>query len=371
MENNLNLEPQNNINTSENVGKRIEPVDRFEISDSAFACVMFIVLSFAFSLFLQISGITCSATSFVYYLLNALGESVFALAAVLVAVKRKANIKIATGLDKKINWNIVGWCFLLALVSLLGFSNITNVFIEILSKFGYRSVSGDIIINTFWQYLGWIFASCFAAAFCEEILFRGVIESGFRKWGIKVAVGCSALIFMIMHGSATQTIHQLIVGIIVGYIFYKTNNLLLGFLVHFFNNFIPITEVFLLSIASTETASETVSTTSIGWGTIIVDLIVAVVVAMAGLYFVKEIIKRILKENEKLNGKFEENQTNDNLSAIKIDGNEEQVEITIGETATAEKNKKPELSKSTALMFAISGVILVFEWIVGTIAGFL
>jgi hypothetical protein len=46
-------------------------------------------------------------------------------------------------------------------------------------------------------------------------LFRGVILSGFRKYGFKVTVFFSALIFMIMHGNAEQTIHQFIVGIIL------------------------------------------------------------------------------------------------------------------------------------------------------------
>lgn len=364
MENNIDVNFEQQLN--ENAGKKLKTVEEFEISDSAFACVMFIVMTYLFSLVLSLSGIRFTNTSFIYYMLNALVEGMFALSAVIVAKRRKANIVKCAGMDKKINGSLVGWCFLLAIISMIGFGNVTNVFIEILEIFGYSTGGDNIVISNFWQYLGWVFASCAVAAFCEELLFRGVIESGFRKWGIKVAVGCSALIFMIMHGSATQTVHQFIVGVIVGYIFYKTNNLWLGFLVHFFNNFIPITLQFLASFAQT-TTGEVAETINIGWGTILIDIIVAIIVAMAGIYFIKMIIAKIFAENEKLNGKLEQN-SNENLSSIKVDGSEEHVEITIsGENA---KPEKPNISGATILMFSLSGVYLVFEWILGTLRGF-
>lgn len=368
MENNVNVNfgQQININLNDNAGKKLKTVDEFNITDSAFACVMFIVLTFAFSFLVGLMGIQYTSTSFIYYMLNALIEGMFALSAVIVAKRRSANIVKCTGMDKKVNGSLVGWCLLLALVSMIGFSNLTNVFMEIMGMFGYNPKGGDIVITNFWHYLGWVVASCVVAAFCEELLFRGVIESGFRKWGIKVAVGCSALIFMIMHGSATQTIHQFIVGVIVGYVFYKTNNLWLGVLVHFFNNFIPITLEFLASFAETS-ATETAEVVSIGWGTIVIDFIIAIIVAMAGIYFVKMIINKILAENEKLNGKADKN-ANENLTSIKIDGSEEHVEVTIsGENTTPEK---PTMSGATKAMFICSGVYLVFEWIIGTLGGF-
>lgn len=377
MENNVNVNmgQQENINLGEQKGDLIKPVNEFDISDSALACVMFIVLSLLFSFLLSFSGLTVVISSPLYFLLHALSEGLFALASVIVAKNRKKNIIKCACMNKKINGSIVGWCFLLAIVSLLGFGNLTNVFIEILEKFGYDSSGGSIVINNFWQYLGWVFSSCFVAAFCEELLFRGVIESGFRKWGIKVAVGFSALIFMIMHGSATQTIHQFIVGVLIGYIFYKTNNFWIGFLVHFFNNFIPITEVYLISVLySTETAVETTEVvTVVGWGTILVDFIVALLFAVVGYYIIVSIIKQIKKENSKLNADIEQSKnTEENLTSIKVDGNEQSVEITIdGKTSSEAKPEKPVLSSGTIAMFVISGIYLVLEWILGTLAGFM
>lgn len=376
MENNVNVNmgQQININMGETKGELLKSKNEFDISDSAYACVIFIIFSILFSFLLSFSGLTWKTSSLLYFVLHILSEGMFALASIFVAKTRNKNIVKATGMDKKVNGSIIGWCFLLAVVSLIGFGNITNVFIEFLEYFGYDSTSGNIVMNNFWQYLGWVISSCFVAGFCEELLFRGVVESGFKKWGIKVAVGCSALIFMIMHGSATQTVHQLIVGIILGYIFYKTNNLWIGFFVHFFNNFIPVTEVYLLTVLSnsgslTETAEATTEVATTGLGTILVDFIVALMFAGIGLYIVVAIIKQIKKENEKLNG-LEEKTNNDNVTSIKVDGAEQSVEITI-DGQNSSDNEKPVISKGTIIMFVLSGLYLVLEWILGTIAGFM
>lgn len=367
------------MENNENVnGELLKTKPEFDISDSAFACVMFVVLTILFSFVLAFTGIKVKMGSFAYFVLHAVVEGLFALAAIIVAKLRKKDIVYAASMNKKVNKSIVGWSFLLAFVALLTFGNLTNVFIEFLEYFGFSTEGGNIVINNFWQYLGMVFSSCAVAGFCEELLFRGVIESGFKKWGMKVAVGFSALIFMIMHGSALQTVHQLIIGILIGYVFYKTDNLWIGVIIHFFNNFIPITEVYLLSVltksSATEVATET-ATSSVGLGTIFVDFIFAVVIAWAGYYFVTLILRKIFSEHEKLNGKEDETQV---VSSITVDGEMQEVEITIdGETPVQETQEqvlleeKPKISAGTIAMFSIAGLYLVIEWIVNTVSRFM
>lgn len=366
---------ENNENAN---GELLKTKSEFDISDSAFACMMFVVLTILFSFVLAFTGIRVRMGSLAYFVLHAAVEGLFALAAIIVAKSRKKDIVSASSMDKKVNKSIVGWSFLLAFVSLLVFGNLTNVFIEFLEYFGFSTEGGNIVISNFWQYLGMVFSSCAVAGFCEELLFRGVIESGFKKWGMKVAVGFSALIFMIMHGSALQTVHQLIIGILIGYVFYKTNNFWIGVIIHFFNNFIPITEAYLLSIFTKASTTETVAETvvePIGLGTIFVDLIFAVVIAWGGYYFVTFILRKIFAENEKLNGKDGETQV---VSSITVDGEAQEVEITIdGETPVKETSEevlpeeKPKISGGTIAMFSISGLYLVIEWIVNTVSRFM
>ena len=360
-------------------GSLLKTKSEFDISESALACIVFIVFNILTLIILTIFGVNLKLLSdFAYYTVHAVVEALFALAALVVAKAKKKNLIEAAGMKMKVNGAIVGWSFLLALVSLFGFANLTNVFLAILEKFG---LSDDNLyfrtIDTFWRYLGAIISSCLFAGFAEELLFRGVIESGFKKWGMKVAVGFSALIFMIMHGSVMQTVHQLIIGIIIGYVFYKTNNLWIGIIIHCFNNFIPITETFLLSVVSdpstvAEVPAEAV--TPAGVGSILIDLIIALVVAWAGYYFVSLILKKIFAENEKLNGKKGENET---VASITVDGQEQEIEMSIdgvpAENVKEEKIKeeRPKISGVTIAMFSIAGFYLILEWILGTISLFM
>lgn len=344
----------------------------FSIFDSALACVLFIAISNIFVYFARISGLVGSSSGFISFLLQVIVESVFAVAAFIVAKSRKINLVAGAGMNKKVNGRLVGWCFLASLVSLFGFGSLTNVFLEFLEYLGYSSILGSIEINSFWEYLGYVISSCAIAAFCEELLFRGVIESGFKKWGIKVAVGFSALIFMLMHGNAEQTVHQFIVGVIVGFVFYKTNNLWLGVLIHAFNNFIPITEAYILSLASTAKTVTTTATATIGLGTIIIDLVVALALASIGYYFISLIIKQIVKENDKIN-KVE---TKDNITSIIVDGDEQNVKMSIdgGDNYVSSEKTKPDdkkISGGAIVMFVISGLYLIGEWLLYTIYGFI
>lgn len=366
---------ENNENAN---GQLLKTKSEFDISDSALGCIMFIALTILFSVVMTVTGIKVRMGTFSYFVLHAVVEGIFAFAAFIVAKTKRKNIVTAAGMDKKVSKPMIGWCLLLAFTSLLGFGNLTNVFIELLEYFGFSTEGGNIVINNFWQYLGMVFSSCAVAGFCEELLFRGVIESGFKKWGMKVAVGFSALIFMIMHGSALQTVHQLIIGILVGYVYYKTNNLWIGVAIHFFNNFIPVTEAFLLTILTKGSESEVLAETAtqtVGLGTIFVDFIIALVIAWAGYYFVTLILKKIFDENEKINGKKSENEV---VSEIKVDGESQEVEMTIdGETVVESdsqevvKEEKPNISGGTIAMFSIAGFYLIMEWIVNTVSRFM
>ncbi len=361
-------------NNNQANGKLLKTNAEFDISDSAFACVMFILLNIAFSFFLVLTGIKVKMSSFAYFVLHAAVEGLFGVAVLLVAKIKRKKLVEATGMNNKVNGAIVGWCLLVAFLSLLGFGNLTNVFIEFLEYFGFSSAGASLEINNFWQYLGSIITSCIMAGFCEELLFRGVIQSGFKKWGIKVAVGFSALIFMLMHGSALQTVHQFVIGVVIGYIFYKTNNFWIGTLIHFFNNLIPITQVYLLSLnpdTASEVAAEVATTETVSLGSIFMDLIMAIIVAWAGYYFISMIFKKIIKINDKLNGKDASKET---LTSIKVDGDEQKIEMSIEEVPVIEcevkQEEKPKISAGTIVMFTISGLYLVLEWILNTISMF-
>lgn len=71
----------------------------------------------------------------------------------------------------------------------------------------------------------------------EEFICRGVILKGFlEKYSVKKAIIISSLIFGIMHLNPWQFIGAFVMGLIGGWLFWKTKSLFLPIVVHFSNN---------------------------------------------------------------------------------------------------------------------------------------
>ena len=365
MENNLLLKTKKN---------------EYGLYESALACLVFVLFNIAFTF---IYGSIYKSISFsgLSYIAQFLIEFLFFLAALVVAKTRRIDFEKATGLNKKINGQIVFYGFLIAVVSMLGFSNLTNVFLQFLANLGYTSVLGSLEIPNFGIYLVYVFVICITPAVCEEVLFRGVILSGFKKYGARIAIILSSLIFTFMHGNAEQTVHQFIVGIIVGYLFFKSGNVLLGIIVHFFNNFISITLSY--AFADTAAAGEAAETASnfVSWGVLFLNLALALIYAYIGYVVIKYLFNKILKEDAILN------KTKDaealETTTIKVDDTSVNVEMTIdGETITEKdtdtntsgtenaKEKSEVIPLGVIVMFALSGLYLAFEWLSTLLIGF-
>lgn len=414
------------MNNTKLLGKRKD----YTIFDSALACVLFIILTFSFSLVYNSLPSSVRANKPLYYFASFLLEALFGVAAWIVATARNVDLIEANGLKKKVNGKIVGLCAVLAIASIYLFGSLTNVFIMFLELFGYTPVVSNIEINNFGVYLVYVITTCVAPALFEEMLFRGTIESGFKSFGKKFAVVISAFIFMIMHGNPDQTIHQFIVGLILGYLFIESGNLWLGVIVHFFNNFISITATFIMCLMSGgvsgegELVEEVVSTS---WGVFAVEFIFAVLLAICGYFIVRKLVKLILDEDGKINKLSETTQnvefkvldengtiltdfTNasngDSLNLentqksdedrfsvnpkdyeisddeFKIDMEKEGFEnqnlegdndanIPLKGSESASKKNENEVTMSTMIMFILSGGYLIFQWVISLFSGFM
>lgn len=125
-------------------------------------------------------------------------------------------------------------------------------FMELLKFFGYQGMTTDISIVTVWDLiLGTVFVAALPAV-CEEVLFRGVILQGLRRFGDRFAIIVSSVFFMLMHGNPDQTIYPLMSGIVMGYVFVKTGDLKYSMIIHFVNNFLSIVTDFIYNNISAE-----------------------------------------------------------------------------------------------------------------------
>jgi len=83
-----------------------------------------------------------------------------------------------------------------------------------------------------------IFVISFSAGICEEILFRGMLLSSYERLGKVKSIVITGILFGIMHLNVQNLIGPIFLGILFGYIVYKTNSIFIAIIAHSANNFI-------------------------------------------------------------------------------------------------------------------------------------
>ncbi|MBK1895737.1 CPBP family intramembrane glutamic endopeptidase [Chryseobacterium paridis] len=83
-----------------------------------------------------------------------------------------------------------------------------------------------------------ILATVILAPLSEEIIFRGIIQKGLINKGVKPwkAILYASIIFGLVHGNPWQFVGAVLLGCVLGLVYYKTKSLLLPILLHGFNN---------------------------------------------------------------------------------------------------------------------------------------
>lgn len=99
------------------------------------------------------------------------------------------------------------------------------------------------------EYIMAIFIMAFFPALFEEIFFRGALQNLFEKWWKSpfVAILISSIVFSIIHFSIYLFLTRLILGFVLGFMYYKTKNIWVNIIAHFLNNAIAVTQLFYLS----------------------------------------------------------------------------------------------------------------------------
>ena len=78
-----------------------------------------------------------------------------------------------------------------------------------------------------------------AAPILEEITFRGIIlETFLKNYDVQKAILLSALLFGLIHFNPPQVISATILGVFIGWVYYRTKSLLPCIFMHFVNNFL-------------------------------------------------------------------------------------------------------------------------------------
>ena len=138
----------------------------------------------------------------------------------------------------------------------------------------FEEIMGTMMNGPLWStfLLAAIFAPIFEEWLCRGMVLRGLLTRMKPGWAIVV----SALFFAIIHMNPWQALNAFIIGVVMGYIYYKTGSLWLTMLIHFVNNG---TSVIVTQFSSLEESQYWIET--MNRGTYIVAYIAGVAVLVA------------------------------------------------------------------------------------------
>jgi membrane protease YdiL (CAAX protease family) len=135
------------------------------------------------------------------------------------------------------NWLLSAAAGVIALFGLMFTAFAFDIFFTDVLK--YKEPLMPDIDNAGKAVLGVIFLGVFPSVF-EELIFRGIILRGLAPLGRTKAVLISAAAFSLAHMSPAQTVHQFLIGIVMGLIAWETGSILAPMLIHFINNALAV-----------------------------------------------------------------------------------------------------------------------------------
>ena len=128
-------------------------------------------------------------------------------------------------------WAVLFWCALAAAGAVIPSSFLQELMPELPNLVEEEF---DMILRNRWGY----FAVGLLAPVCEELVFRGAILRALLHWTPRhwVAIAISALLFALIHANPAQMPHAFIIGLLLGWLYYRTDSIVPGIVYHWINN---------------------------------------------------------------------------------------------------------------------------------------
>lgn len=133
------------------------------------------------------------------------------------------------------------------LTEMLPWSKATLLKFKIAEEAYNRQVAVIARMNNFSDYLISVIVIAFLPAVFEEAMFRGGIQNLLSRWFKMpvLAIVITAIIFSAVHGSYLGFLSRFALGFVLGWMYYRTGNIWLNILGHFFNNAFAVTALYL------------------------------------------------------------------------------------------------------------------------------
>ena len=180
--------------------------------------------------------------SIIDWVTYALMQLAFVGVVFIMGAWRKYDPVAVSRLRPSTNWKQYLLLPLIAIFAIMAFLPLANWFIELLYLMGFKGSSvpmpdfGNVGI-----YFLALFIMAVLPAFGEELLCRGILQTGLNTRGVAFGVFMSAFLFSFMHASPLQTVHQFGLGMVLAIVYILSGSLLPCIILHFLNNFITLT----------------------------------------------------------------------------------------------------------------------------------
>lgn len=256
----------------------------------AMVAFLYMILAIFIASLCKIDSDTLKDNTVYLYISLFLTPLAFLLTFIFVNRVNKVNWKTATGIKNKINFVNVIVCILISFVCVFFVMNFVNLFDALVSLTGFKgNYDLPLPIDSIWWLLLNLIVMALLPAICEELVFRGIIFNGLKDYGKIKAVFFSALLFMLMHGGIEQTVYPFIVGVVLGFIMLKTNNIVYPIITHFFNNAIVLVYNYIMTAKGSMVVEYAFSA---------YNIIFAIVSLISAILVVWVIVKFLLKRNK-------------------------------------------------------------------------
>jgi len=93
-----------------------------------------------------------------------------------------------------------------------------------------------------------VFIIGFIAAFTEEVFFRGMVQNHLMELSQKphIAIWITAIVFSFLHGQFFGFFPRMLLGAMLGYVYYFSNNLWIPIIGHFINNGLQVVITYIM-----------------------------------------------------------------------------------------------------------------------------
>ena len=128
-------------------------------------------------------------------------------------------------------WGVLFWCVLAALGALIPSTWLQEQMPELPN---IAETEFDMILKDRWGY----FVVGLLAPLVEELVFRGAVLRSLLRWNSNhwLGIAISAFLFAAIHMNPAQMPHAFLIGLLLGWMYYRTDSIVPGVVYHWVNN---------------------------------------------------------------------------------------------------------------------------------------